>query len=360
MPQGREWLWPWEKDPNWVPWKDNIGNGVNDTEAVPDGPPGDSGNNDQTDPAKPPSQYTIKSAEFLVPDGGLIEGKPFDFNGKVQPLDGQTITDSELSVEAILHYGDKTEANSQPISISIDKSDNTFKGEFDKLHQPDIYFHDAAKKPGAKYSIYLKIAGSMADKEFVSSEVEVGPVDLLISLDQLQLAMPNLTEDQANTYLGPLNEIFKKYQIDSPLRIAHFLAQVGHESKDFNNFIELGDDTYFEKYEPGTTAGDILGNTEKGDGKKFKGRGMIQLTGRWNYGALGKEVNVDFIESPEKLETPEYAVLASGWFWTKLKKINPLADSDDVKAVTKAVNGGLTNIEDRENRLTITKKALIH
>jgi uncharacterized protein (TIGR02594 family) len=169
MPDGHNNTWPWQKS-KWIQGQkcDNPDDDSGDQ-------PGNNGIGDEKEPVKEPPQYTIESAEIVVPEGGVIEGKPFDFKGKIRLLSDQNITDSELCVEAILHYGNKTEANSQPISMYIDKSNNTFAGEFEALHQPEIYFHDSEKKPGAKYSVYLTISGCMADKDFSSPEVEVTP-----------------------------------------------------------------------------------------------------------------------------------------------------------------------------------------
>jgi putative chitinase len=100
-----------------------------------------------------------------------------------------------------------------------------------------------------------------------------------------------------------------------------------------------------------------LGNIEPGDGVKFKGRGLIQITGRTNYGALSKALGADLINHPELLEGPVYASLSAGWFWDS-RKLNELADVMDFLRITRRINGGLTNLEDRQKYFALAKKTL--
>lgn len=139
------------------------------------------------------------------------------------------------------------------------------------------------------------------------------------------------------------NTLFKKYGITTPLRKAHFLAQIQHESGGFKWLKELGKDSYFAKYEGRAD----LGNTQKGDGLKFKGRGYIQITGRANYTDLSKDLGIDFVNKPELLEQEANAMLSALWFWNK-KKLNDLADKNDLRGITKRINGGYNGLDDRE------------
>lgn len=136
------------------------------------------------------------------------------------------------------------------------------------------------------------------------------------------------------------------YHINTPLRLAHFLAQIDHESGGFKYLTELGNKAYFDKYEWRKD----LGNTQKGDGYKFRGRGYIQVTGRYNYLALSKDTGIDFVNNPDLLATEVNAILSACWFWSK-KGLNSLADKDDLVGITKRVNGGLTGLEDRRKKL---------
>lgn len=133
-----------------------------------------------------------------------------------------------------------------------------------------------------------------------------------------------------------LSELMPKYDINTPKRQAMFIAQCLHESGGFKYMKELwGPTSWQEKYEGHKG----LGNTQPGDGKKFCGRGLIQLTGRFNYQAFSDWAkDPSIMSNPEIVETPKYAVLSAIWFWTK-NNLNKFADSDDIKGCTRAVNG---------------------
>jgi putative chitinase len=144
-----------------------------------------------------------------------------------------------------------------------------------------------------------------------------------------------------------LNETFEKYQINTQLRQCHFLAQVLHESAGFVYTKELATGEAYEFRKD-------LGNTEKGDGVKYKGRGYIQITGKSNYSLLSKAFGVDFIKNPKLLEENPHAIMSAGWYWD-LKQLNILADNDDILTITKRVNGGLNGFEDRQKWLKACK-----
>lgn len=134
-----------------------------------------------------------------------------------------------------------------------------------------------------------------------------------------------------------------EYDISTPARQAAFLAQVGHESGGLHWLVELWGPTATQlRYE---TRYD-LGNTEPGDGFKFRGRGLIQLTGRANYQKAGEALGVDLIAQPELLGESELASRSAGWFW-KSHGCNELADAGNFEAVTKRINGGLNGYPER-------------
>lgn len=179
---------------------------------------------------------------------------------------------------------------------------------------------------------------------------EISPFD--ISLEQLRLICPAAKIADITAALPYLNAAMKKYDINTKLRQAHFLAQVAHESADFRTTQEYATGAAYEGRKD-------LGNTEKGDGKKFKGRGLIQITGRANYKAYGLYINQDLTTgiNPQRLEKYPLAADSAGWFWTIYKKLNHLADSDNVVAITHRINGGTNGIKDREQLLKNAKKA---
>jgi putative chitinase len=140
--------------------------------------------------------------------------------------------------------------------------------------------------------------------------------------------------------------------MNTPLRQAHFLAQVGHESEQLRYTEELASGAAYEGRKD-------LGNTQPGDGVRFKGRGLIQLTGRANYAAFAQACGQDVVASPELVaETPALAVDAAVWFWGE-HGLNALADKDDVVGITKRVNGGTNGLADREALLARAKWFLV-
>lgn len=141
-----------------------------------------------------------------------------------------------------------------------------------------------------------------------------------------------------------------RYSINTPLRIAHFLGQIAHESDGFCTTEEYASGDAYENRAD-------LGNVHKGDGKLFKGRGLIQLTGRGNYRAVGKELGIDLMGVPLSVNDPVVYLLVSCVFWTQ-KKINRHCDDDDIITVTHLVNGGSNGLDSRKAYLA-KAKALI-
>jgi putative chitinase len=125
----------------------------------------------------------------------------------------------------------------------------------------------------------------------------------LLSLDQLAQIMPKLKRDKAKAYIGPLNAAMSQGQINTPLRIAAFLAQIAHESVELRFFEEIASGAAYENRVS-------LGNTQPGDGKRYKGRGPIQLTGRANYRRAGEALGIDLEGNPALAATPEYGFFA--------------------------------------------------
>lgn len=151
---------------------------------------------------------------------------------------------------------------------------------------------------------------------------------------------------------------FNKNKVNTPLRIAHFMAQIEHESAGFKYLKELGSNKYLDKYDTGALA-KRLGNTpeDDDDGIKYCGRGYIQITGLFNYKELSKDTGIDFVTNPELLEQEPNAIISALWYWNK-RNLNLYADKDDVKAVTKRINGGYNGLDDRILKLEKWKALL--
>jgi putative chitinase len=137
-----------------------------------------------------------------------------------------------------------------------------------------------------------------------------------ITNDFLKKVMPQSTEKNRLKYIDWLNYFMPIYKIDTEKRVAAFIAQIGHESGQLRYIEELASGSAYEGRKD-------LGNTQAGDGIKFKGRGLIQITGRFNYEELSKDLGEDFVKNPSLLSTPKYAVQSACWFW-KRNKLNDL------------------------------------
>lgn len=147
------------------------------------------------------------------------------------------------------------------------------------------------------------------------------------------------TDANLDKYIPHLKVTMERYEINTPKRIGAFLAQLAHESGELRYVREIASG---EAYEGRLD----LGNINKGDGVKFKGRGLIQITGRANYRELSKEIGIDFMANTERLEDPLNACLSAGWFW-KTKRLNQFCDTMNFTALTKRINGGLNGYADR-------------
>lgn len=144
---------------------------------------------------------------------------------------------------------------------------------------------------------------------------------------------------RAQTFAAPLSAAMDEYGIHTLRQQAAFLAQVCHESGSLRYVRELASgDAYEGRVD--------LGNTHPGDGPKFKGRGLLQITGRANYIQCGAALGLDLIASPELLETPINACRSAGWYW-RGRDLNLYADADRFGALTKAINGGYNGLDDR-------------
>jgi putative chitinase len=159
--------------------------------------------------------------------------------------------------------------------------------------------------------------------------------------------MPTLHEPKLSEYREPLEKAMTEAEIEAPYRAAAFLAQLGHESYDLRFFEELATGEAYEMSKG-------LGNVKPGDGRRYKGRGPIQLTGRSNYRAAGLALGLPLEEDPELAATPDVGFRVAVWFW-KTRGLNAVADklSSDLTAfdtITRRINGGLNGKDDRDRR----------
>jgi putative chitinase len=163
-----------------------------------------------------------------------------------------------------------------------------------------------------------------------------------ISQQQLLQILPN-ARTQAGVFVSALNTAMQHYQIVGAKRAAAFIAQIGHESGQLRYVREIWGPTAAQR---GYEGREDLGNTVPGDGRKYCGRGLIQITGRANYAKCGEALGLDLINHPELLELPQHAAMSAAWFW-KQKGLNDLADRDQFNTITRRINGGLNGLADR-------------
>ena len=197
----------------------------------------------------------------------------------------------------------------------------------------------------------------------------------LLTVDQLRAMIP--TNKEVDAWCEELNKALPKYDITTPQRIAGFISQCAHESMDFNalsenlNYREETLNKVFPRYfgpgkrnaaeyakNPEKIANYVymdefrtskLGNTQPGDGWRFRGRGLKQLTGRDNYTRFAKDYDMTAEQAAEWLETKEGALASALWFWNT-KNLNQVADTGDVTRLTKIINGGDIGLADRKQR----------
>ena len=204
----------------------------------------------------------------------------------------------------------------------------------------------------------------------------------MITLELLAAICPNTKKTVLEKYVDSLNEVAEYYDMTkNPARLASFLAQVAHESGGFNavkeglNYSVAGLRATFGKYfptnemamnyarKPELIANRVYanrmgnGSEESGDGYKFCGRGLIQLTGRDNYTKFANDLSMSIEETVEYLQTPEGACASAGWFWDN-NNLNSYCDRNDFTGLTKRINGGINGLADRKHHFDIALNML--
>lgn len=168
-----------------------------------------------------------------------------------------------------------------------------------------------------------------------------------ISNEQLRYIYPDCPSATLDKYVPLLNVTMDRFEINTPVRIRMFLAQVGHESGQLRYTEELASGQAYE----GRVS---LGDTEPGDGVRYKGRGLIQITGRNNYALCGLSLDLPLLDNPELLAQPDAAALSAGWYWQN-NNLNSLCDLNLFQELTKRINGGLNGYP---NRYQLYQRAL--
>ena len=171
-----------------------------------------------------------------------------------------------------------------------------------------------------------------------------------ITASQLKSIMPGVSDRRAQEVLPHLNRAMKEAGITTPRRQAMFLAQLGHESGGLKWMEELSSGRQYEGRRD-------LGNTQRGDGARFKGRGPIQLTGRANYKKAGADLGLDLVNNPKRVADLDVGFRTAAWYW-KDRGINAAADRGALRGATRLINPGLRGYSDRAAYYARAKRAL--
>ena len=179
--------------------------------------------------------------------------------------------------------------------------------------------------------------------------------------EQLRAIMPLLSVTKRGELLPFLQTAMTEFAIATAARAAAFLAQLAHESGQLRYMEEIWGPTDAQKrYEPPSTLAAKLGNTEPGDGKRFKGRGPIQITGRANYRRFGDLLGIDLVSDPGRAAVPDLAFRIAGLFWATngLNELADYASTDAFREITRRINGGLNGLADRERFYAVARAGL--
>jgi predicted chitinase len=307
--------------------RDSLGNApvqyfVNDRGTATQGSPQPA----PTDPASPsePDAPAAQAPRFSVPQNDLQRGMQ---SGEVDQL--QT---------ALVDLGYMTQAQK-----------NTGPGTFGPQTEASLKrFQADHGVPSTGYYGPLTRAALTQKAGGTTGPGPVGPVGPTpepggagsVSVEQLRGIMPNLSDARARELMPHLNAAMQEAGINTPRRQAAFLAQLAHESGEFRYMEEIASGAAYE--------GRLdLGNTQPGDGVRFKGRGPIQLTGRNNYRAAGQALGIDLENNPARAAEPDVGFRTAAWFWNS-RNLNAAADAGNFDYITYRVNGGYNGKASRD------------
>jgi len=172
------------------------------------------------------------------------------------------------------------------------------------------------------------------------------PPNLAVTTERLSRLAPSANPTILAGIAERFDQLAEEHEITTRLRLCHFLAQAAHETDGFRTLEEYGGPAYFVRYEGRRD----LGNVQAGDGLRYHGRGIFQLTGRANYRRFGDILDIDLEAEPERAKEPAVSLAVAFAYWTE-SDINPAADADDIEQVTKLINGGRNGLAERTRYL---------
>lgn len=176
------------------------------------------------------------------------------------------------------------------------------------------------------------------------------PPSLAVTVERLSRLAPSANPAIVAGIAERFDRLAEEHKVTTQLRLCHFLAQAAHETDGFRTLEEYGGPAYFIRYEGRRD----LGNVQAGDGVRYHGRGIFQLTGRANYRRLSEILDIDLEADPERAKEPSVSLAVAFAYWTE-SNINPAADADDIAQVTKLINGGRNGLAERTRYLDRAK-----
>ncbi|MGW0173484.1 glycoside hydrolase family 19 protein [Rhodococcus sp. NPDC003322] len=188
------------------------------------------------------------------------------------------------------------------------------------------------KSTPAEEQATVELASAPVPAEPAPAPAPPPPPPLAVTPDEFARIVPGISGEKIAQYILPLNDAMAHGGIDNPVRQAAFIAQLAVESDGFRTFEEYASGRAYEGRAD-------LGNTQPGDGERYKGRGAIQITGRHNYEKVSQYTGIDFVAHPELLAAPENAFTTAAWYWTS-RNLNQVADTAGIVRVSELVNGG--------------------
>jgi predicted chitinase len=222
---------------------------------------------------------------------------------------------------------------------------------------------------GAGLAAMAAGGGGAAYDAYKASQAEKEPTSIVAKADDkksnFEKGVDRIAKDAVPKHLvtgSPHERFLTKAAVAAGIKgeeLAQFLAQTAHESHNFKSMVEYGGSLDFRKYDPkyAPKKAKALGNKKVGDGAKYKGRGYIQLTGRYNYKRAGEALGLPLEAKPEMVETPEVAAQVAVWFWKN--RVQPRVDDfGNTPAATKPINSGLKGLQDRKDKFQDFKTAM--